>query len=211
MHPKLRMMFTSETKTMAKPQVVSPENKKLARYIAGVFGGQPHVTEYAHDTSDLTIGILWCADRPIRGVTSYSTVRLSDYPMFKDATEYPARIEIVGACATERDAFPNVLAAAAFCVMRTGTLLCPGALLPDYVSLYFPDTTVPHLYFTSPFLWADGPKRLDCGTKRVSWLMAIPISDDESTYLRQHGPDALEDLFVQRQIDVYDLQRQGVA
>ena len=43
---------------MSKPKVVSVDNKKVARHAAGVFGGEPHVTEYVHDTVDLSVGIL---------------------------------------------------------------------------------------------------------------------------------------------------------
>jgi hypothetical protein len=192
-----------------KPPVVSAETKRLAKYVTGVFGGTPHATEFAHDTEDLTIGLLHCADRPCKGVTSFSTIRLSDYPMLREGKEFAARIEIVGACASIDDDFANVLCSAAFCIMRTKQFIHPGACLENYVREYFDDTTVPHLYFTAPFLWELATQK--CDTKQVAWLMAVPISDAEKRFLEVEGDEALEDFFEKKQIDVYDLDRPSVV
>ena len=186
----------------------SPENKKIARHAAAAFGGAPKVQAYDHDHEPLSIALLSCADRPCEGVTAYSTVGLSDYPMIDaKGEEYPARLEIAGTCATENEEFANVLAAAAFCVIRTKRLLYPGAALAGYVREYFHDTTVPNLYFTAPFLWEETLKTLDCGVKKASWLLAVPISQSELEHLNQYGDDSLEKLFEAKQIDVFDLNR----
>jgi hypothetical protein len=124
--------------------------------------------------------------------------------------EFPGRLEIAGACASQSELFANVISAAAFCVMRTNWLCRPGTVMRGYVHEYFSTTTVPHLYFTAPFLWEDSLKTLDCESKRVSWLLAVPISDAELAYLSQHGDDALETLFEREQIDIFDLDRPSV-
>jgi antitoxin YqcF len=103
------------------------------------------------------------------------------------------------------------LAAAAFSTMRTGKVCHPSSVMPGYVREYFRSTTVPHLYFTAPFLWEASLRTLDCGTKKVAWLLAIPISDGELGYLERHGDEELEVLFEKKQIDVYDLNRSSVA
>jgi hypothetical protein len=41
----------------------------------------------------------------------------------------------------------------------------------------------------------------------VHCLMLLPISDAERTYLATRGIDALEKLFEERQIDIYDINR----
>ena len=190
-----------------KPKAVTPENKLVARHVLAAVGGTPQVNEYVHDTEDLTIDILRCVDRPTPGVTTYSTIRLSDYPMLKGRKEFPVRLEVVGACATEDEFFPNVLATAAFSIMRTKRLVQPGVVLENFVKEYHPTTPVPHLYFTAPFLWEENLKTLDCGTKKVAWLLAIPISESERKYLLDHGDSELEDLLEQEQIDIFDLRR----
>jgi hypothetical protein len=190
---------------------VSVENKAIAKHALKAFGGTPRVQAYHHDTESLSVDVLRCEDRPCGGVTSYSTIGLSDHPMLKDGKEFPARLEIAGACATVDQFFANILASAAFCIIRTHRLYPPGGVMPGYVREYYPSTTLPHLYFTAPFLWEDALKTLDCGTKKVSWLLVVPISDAECKYLEEHGDDALEDLFEKHQIDIFNLTRPSVV
>src|SRR3954451_2797196 len=97
----------------------SEENRELARYTAGVFGGTCKVQSYDHDYIELSMPILSCPDRPSVGATAYATVGLSDYPMFHDGKEFPARLELVGACDSDDPVYANILVAAAFCVIRS--------------------------------------------------------------------------------------------
>ena len=83
--------------------------------------------------------------------------------------------------------------------------------MPGYVADFLPSTTVPHLYFSAPFLWESSLKTLDCGTKKVSWLLAVPISDAEYEYLIEHGDSALEDLLEKQRIDIFDLTRSSAT
>jgi len=194
-----------------KPKRISNENKSVAKYLATAFGGKPQVQEYLHDTEPISVDILWCSGRPCEGVTSYGTIGLSDTAMSWGEGEFPTRIELVGACASKKNLFPNILASAAFCVMRTERLCYPGAVMPGYVRTYYRKSPLPHLYFTAPFLWAEKLKELDLGTKKVNWLLAVPISEEEYRYLDQKGDEALEDLFEHRQIDIFDLNRPSVV
>jgi antitoxin YqcF len=131
--------------------------------------------------------------------------------MLKNGEECPTRLELAGACASSDQFFANVLAASAFCIIQTQRLYSPGSVMPSYVREYYPSTTVPHLYLTAPFLWEDALKTLDCGTKKVSWLLVVPISDAENAFLDENGDAALEDFLQEQQIDVFDLSRQSVV
>jgi hypothetical protein len=42
---------------------------------------------------------------------------------------------------------------------------------------------------------------LDCGTKKVSWLIAMPISEAEQSYLAEHGDHAFERLLERQHCD----------
>ena len=190
---------------------VSVENKTVAKHVLKAFGGTPQVRAYHHHTESLSVDILRCDDRPCGGVTAYSTIGLSDHPMLQDGKEFPTRLEIAGACATAYEFFANILASAAFSIIRTQKLYHPGSVMPGYVREYYSSTTVPHLFFTAPFLWEDALKTLGCGTKKVSWLLIVPISDAEREYVKEHGDDALEDLFEKHQIDIFDLSRPSVV
>ncbi len=190
---------------------ISPENKKIARHVASVFGGIPRVNEYGNVSETRTVGILSCRDRPVEGVTSYSTIRLSDNAMPWGEQEFPARLELAGGCKNVATLFPNLLASAAFHIMQSDAVYHPGAVIPELVRQSEVSSTLPHLYLTAPFLWGEALNMLDCGTKHVTWLLAMPISEGEYTYLQHHGEDAFEHLLEDQEVDVFDPARPSVV
>ncbi len=101
------------------------------------------------------------------------------------------------------------LASAAFHSMRSGDVYHPGAAIENYVRLYFPDSPLPHLYFTSPFSW--DLRTFGAGSRTVTWLQAMPISAAERDFLKSDGDIALEQRFSAHAINVYDLNRPSVA
>jgi hypothetical protein len=191
-----------------KDAPISPENRMIAQYVAAAFGGTPRVGEYRDRSEQLTVGILYCRDRPREGVTAYSTIGLSDHLMKWGEGEFPTRLELAGACANTAENFANVLASAAFCIMRSDAVYHPGTVMPGYG---LPSSKLPHLYLTAPFLWEKELKTLDCGTKKVSWLLAIPISEPEYSYLKEYGDQAFERLLEEQHADVFNPERPSVV
>lgn len=189
---------------------ITIENKRIARHIADSFNGKPVVREFLHDNLPLRIDILSAQDQPESGVTSYGTIGLSDTPLSWGDGEFPTRIEICCAANSAFDFFPNILASAAFNIMRTGKLYRPGAWMPDYVQEYYKDTKLPHLYFTTPFVW-DDLVGLDLETKKVSWLLCFPISNSELSYLRDNGEEKFENLLENSNINIFNIERQSAV
>jgi hypothetical protein len=195
---------------MAK--AVSSDNKKIARMLAAAFGGTFSVVEFVHDSLPLTVDLLRCPDRPGEGVTSVGTIGLSDFPLNLEGEEYPVRVELVGAVASrDVDAFASILGTTAFCIIRSGRIVHPGSVLEDAVSVYIPESPLPHMYFTAPFLWEKELPATQLDTKKVAWLLAFPISQTELELLRAKGDSALEDEFEKHNIDMFDLYRRSVV
>lgn len=189
---------------------VSSENKQIARYASAAFGGSARVEEYKNNSDTLSVGILSCRDKPVEGVTSYSTVKLSDHPMQWKDGEFPTRIELAGTSLNTADFFPNILASAAFTIMQSDAVYHPGTVIPNVVAQHYPESKLPHIYLTAPFLWPHDLETLDCGTKTVSWLLAMPISEAEHRYLKEHGEHALEQLLEKEKTDFSDLDRVSI-
>ena len=190
---------------------VSSDNKVIAKTLATAFGVKPSVAKYWDDAHEASVDLLKCANPVETEVINYGTIGLSDRPLLQDGQEFPVRIEIIGAAYSQFDDFPNILASAAFYILRTGWFCSPGAVLRNAVESYRPDDAMKHLLFTSPTLWQDNLTTLTFEAKKVAWLMAVPISEAEKDYKDQHGADALEDLFEEHQIDVLDLTRKSVV
>jgi hypothetical protein len=194
-----------------KDAPISPENKLVARYVAAAFGGSPRVDEYLNASETLAVGILYSRDRPGQGVTAYSTIKLSDHPMPWGEGEYPTRLELAGLCMNTADFFPNVLASASFRIMQSEAVYYPGTVLTDIEYPRGVSPKLPHLYLTAPFPWEHELKTLDCGSKKVSWLLAMPISESEYSYVKEHGDQALEDLLEERRADFANPDRPSVV
>lgn len=190
--------------------MATDENKKLAQLVLGAFGGKPLVIEYQDDSEKLSIDIMSCADQPSPGITSYSTLGLSDFPMFQDDNEFPVRLELLAGCNTDVAWFPNMLASAAFYIMRTGWLCHPGVVLQIAIHPYAPDVPVQHLYFTAPFLWEDKLQTAQLETKKVAWLLALPITNDEYEYSKKNGDDNFEELLESVDVDIFDINRTSI-
>ncbi|GDY33845.1 suppressor of fused domain protein [Gandjariella thermophila] len=129
----------------------------------------------------------------------------------RDGAQFPVRVELVGACANNVDFFPNALSTAAFYVINDHLFCQPGTIFPRVIEMYDPDITMKHLMFVSPFIWGDAPHTLELPDKTVAWLLAVPIAEQERRYAETHGAEALEDLFEQAQIDIFDIDRDPVT
>jgi antitoxin YqcF len=189
---------------------ISSENKIIAKSASLAFGGKPSVSKYWDDNNASNIDILSTVNRPFDGVTSFSTIGLSDHSIeLTVELMKPLHVEIVGASATEYEPFPNVLATCAFCIINSKLSVSHGKVFRDIIKMYYPNSEMKHVLFVSPFLWED-LKTLEFPNKKVAWLLALPISENEYLFAQENGTDSLEELFEQREINIFDLERESI-
>lgn len=188
---------------------ITNKNKIVARTALEAFGGKPSVTKYWDDNNVNNVDILATIDRPYEGVTSYSSIGLSDYTIGYSVDEKDLRVEIVGACDKTFDFFPNIISSCAFNLINTKLSIYYGEIFKGVVKMYYPNSEMEHILFTSPFLWKR-LKNIDFSNKKVTWLLAVPISTKEFLYAEQEGIEALEDLLEQNEIDIFDIERKSI-
>lgn len=189
---------------------VYEENKAVARATLGAFGGKPTVMKYWDDNHVGSVDVLRSEERPQGGVTSYGTLGLSDHSIGLESRGNPLRVELVAACYSVYNVFPNVLATSAFCVINDSHQCRPGVIFHDVVAMYEQSGSMRHAICVPPFLWKGHLSALELRTKTVTWLMIVPISEQERRYAEGKGSDELEALFECKQIDVFDLHRPSV-
>jgi len=187
---------------------VSEEKKILARIALNAFEGNPNVTNYWDDNNKSSVDILSCKHEDIDGILSYSTLGLSGFSVGYEENKIPLRVEFVGA--SNFDCFPNILATCAFNIINSKFDCSFGTIYKDIVKMYLPNSPMKHILFLSPFLWEDKLKTIKFEKKQVTWLMAIPISEEEKNYVDKNGLKDLEELFEVNQINVFDLERASV-
>ena len=187
---------------------VSEENKVLARTALNAFEGKPNVSKYWDENNKSSVDILSCELKNIEGILSYSTLGLSDFSVGYEENRIPLRVEIVGA--SNFDYLPNILATCAFNIINSKFDCSFGTIFKDVVKMYLPNSPMKHILFLSPILWEDKLKTIKFEKKQVTWLMAIPISEEEKNYVDNNGLKDLEELFDENQINILDLERASV-
>lgn len=186
---------------------ISDANKTIAKTVAAAFGGSPIITRFWDDQHKSHVDILKCEESPVGGVDSYSTVGLSDWPLYQGEAEYGVRLELVAACGCTFANFDLALSTAAFCIINSRWFCFPGAIFRYVLAMYDCSPTMRHFLFVPPFLLENDLNTIDLVEKKVVWLLAIPISEAERQFAVENGSDELENLFVASRIDIFNLHR----
>jgi hypothetical protein len=187
-----------------------PESQRLAaRVAATAFGGSPRVQRYYDEPGEYRVDLLTCDERPTPGFSTYSTVSLHQS---KDLLEQSdIRVEMAGVASTNLTEFPNMIASAAFNVIKDGWLAAPGVVFPSLVRRYGLSATLEHVLWVEPFPWDQlGSVELG-GALSAHWLLGIPISESERQFLLDRGFDVFEALFEDRRVEYFDLSRKPVV
>lgn len=183
-------------------------NKIIAQKAFEALGGKPQVSRYYNKAGTYKIDILQCDDRPDEGVSSYATIGLSDFTIGLSSGNKELRVELLGACDKGKVKFPNILAYLSFEIMTQGK--CGyGQIWENFISEYYPNIDMRHLYLMSPFLW-ENLQTLEFEDKKVAWLLLVPISDAEAQYADENGAEMLEEQLEKADIDIFNLGRKSV-
>ena len=188
---------------------VSDKRRGVVREAAKAFGGEARVERFYDESESRSVDILTCPDRPSRGFSTYSTVGLHEAPNVLEGDDI--RVEVTGVAAPGVAEFPNMLASAAFFVMKEAWLCAPGVVFPGLVSDYGLSSTMEHVLWTPPFPWEElGSVRI-ADDLNVHWVLAVPISERERKFLLERGYDALGALFAEHELEYFDLERESLV
>jgi len=182
--------------------------RSVGRYVQDIFGPDASALLYGDDDNEYSVAILHGPDCPDWGTTSYSTVGLSNF--FQDVNGASVRVEVISASATEVVDYPLALSSCFFEHVKNSTNIIYGTVIPDILEQYNLSPTLKHFTFVAPFLW-QGLSRAKIAGEDVLWLYAIGITDAERRFLAANGIDELEKLFVEQQIDLFDISRASVV
>jgi len=183
----------------------------VAHKVMEAFGGRPKITTHLDVGEQNSVSIAGLTDCPEPGITSYSTVSLSDFPIYLTGREFESRIEIAGAAPSQVDHFAEALGTAAFCVIKDRWACHPYAIFPDVMAMYDLSATMAHVMFMEPFFWPALEDSVQFPDRLVTWLQMIPISESEYRFAESESPAALGQLFEDQEIDVCDLRRKPVV
>jgi antitoxin YqcF len=178
--------------------------RDLGKTFRSRFGSETKVVRFGDDGGANDVFIVSGQNCPIPGVTSYASVGLSRNT--QPAALKDVKVEIVAACATATPYIDNLVSSCVFDSVKNDSTIVYGACIPNIIVQYGISTTLKHVTFVAPFPWRD-LNRVEVEDETVYCLLMLPISDAERRYLIECGIDALEKLFNEKQIDIYDIKR----
>lgn len=177
----------------------------LIEKLAPILGIEKKIYTYGDETENHKIRILTCPDPTDEEVRFFSTIGLAELAPENHHTE------ILGACYSDFEYFGNIISSIAFFIIKDKWKSAEGSVFETLVEMYYPKSEMKHIYFTSPFLWEDKLEAFSVEGISVRFLLAIPISDKELEFLTKNGKEALEDLFEENEIDIFNLNRKSVV
>jgi hypothetical protein len=188
---------------------IAESGKAVARAAAAAFGGAPRVDRFYDEDESHSVDQMTCDGRPMAGFTTYSTLTIHTVPNLLDDAD--VRIEMAGVAGDHVATFPNMIASAAFRVIVDRWLCAPGVVFQGLVSEYDLSSTLQHILWVPPFPW-EQLGAVELGDElAVHWLLAVPISEAERTFLNEHGYNVFEALMADRQVEYFDLERPSIV
>lgn len=183
--------------------------RELGRAIRAKFGrSSTKVVRFGDDKGENDCFIVTGWDCPIRGVSSYASIGLSRHE--QKAGNISVKVEILAACASSTPNIDNVVASCVFESVKNNSNISYGSHIKDIIKQYKISETMENVTFVDPFIWDDF-QRISIHEEDVVFLLMLPISGNELKFLDSFGIDALEKIFLDRQIDVYDINRPSVV
>lgn len=194
---------------MGKPKP-PPTTRRMSDFLKARFGPESATYAYYDDSERHVVAVVEAPGVPHPELTTFATASLHAAPNVLEARDIRVELLIVGS--RDRPELANVVATAAFFVLKDGWLAAPGVVFPNAISEYVPDATVPHLMWTEPFDFGDlGTVAIPDLTAEVHLLQAVPITDAEREFVLREGFDALSRALVSADAEHFDLYRASVA
>ncbi len=199
---------------MMTEKKINNENKEIANYITTIVGVNRTVQRFWDEGKNNSLDVFTCDDPINPDVKFYGTIGLSSYPneiKMKDNSQKNIPIEFLMTGYDSFDRVPNIISTSGFFLSKNKWKCQPGTVFKSVVEMYYQESEMKHILFTTPFLWMDKLQPLTLESKTVHWLLGIPISNSELNYKIENGYLGLEELFEKNEIDIFDLYRESVV
>lgn len=182
-------------------------NKTIAKYELSFIGGKPEVNRFYNADNTKSIDVLSVNDAE-SDRTTCATIGLNDVDIGLTVEDKSLRVELIATAYLEADQLGCIISSIAFDIIDAG-VCTHGMVIPNVVNAYIKDTEMKHALLMSPVFWPEY-KTLEDDDSIVAWLMMIPISDSERTYIEKNGIDSFDRLIELKKSDVLDYNRKSL-
>lgn len=187
-------------------------SRKIFQHVVDSMGQRPTIGRHWDEPEKVFVDVASAVDHPGRGMTTYTTLSLSNKaPPKGSRLPRGVRVELIASAPTAQEAVENIVATSAFCISKTRWLSHPGEVFPDVVKMYYPKTALPHVLLAHPWPWGRDLELIDFGTRIVTWLMVVPISEGEYQFAIKSGSGELVAKLREAGIESSDVKRRPVV
>jgi hypothetical protein len=187
-----------------------PTRRAVSDFLKSTLGGESQVRAYYDEAERHVVAVVESAGTPDPALSTYVTASL--HAVSNTMNGRDIRVELLMVVPEAEDRAGNIVATAAFCVMKDGWLAAPGVVFPEAVREYVPDTTVPHLMWVEPFDFPDlSSITLDGVDPDVHVLQAVPLTEPERVLLHGGGFETLAKRLESAEASHFDLHRESVC
>ncbi|MBE6853202.1 MAG: suppressor of fused domain protein [Ruminococcus sp.] len=187
--------------------------EKMINVLKETLGGVQKAFSYQRQDAEHKLDILYAKGSPARNYLTASTLGLVNRTTgYQDSnTGKDIRAEIIMSSYGGNDMAGKILSTAGIGIYQTNIRYGYGTVLKGVMELYFPNSDMKHLFLMlPPPVWGKAFGVTDADDSIITFLYALPISQAECDYMAQNGIDALQNCFVEKNIDMFDLERKSI-
>ena len=183
------------------------DNRDIYRYTRQFVGGDASVFAYYNSNKSKSIDIMTSTNTMFTKVDVYSTIGLSETDIGLKAGGRNLGVELIGVGDKGDEITANIVATVAFDIMDEKDCFW-GKVFPNVVSEYDITYDSKHVVLLTPVFWQDY-QQFEDDEKVVAWLLVVPISDAEKSFIEKRGINAFEDILARQGTDITDRKRKS--
>ncbi len=187
--------------------------EKMVDALREVLGGDQKAFSYQKEDAPNKLDIMFAKGSPSRNYLTASTLGLVNRTTgYKDSnTQKDIRAEIIMSSYGGTDMIGKVLSTIGIGIYTNNLQYGYGTTLKGVLEGYYPNSDMKHIFLMlPPPIWKQSLKVIDFDDSIITFLYALPISEAECDYMREHGVDELQNVFVKENIDMFDFNRKSV-
>lgn len=183
------------------------DNKAVAKHELSFLGGKPKVNRHYNVNNDKRIDVL-SVNTSASNDAICTTIGLNGVDIGLISRNKSLRVELIATANIETDQLGNIVSSIAFDIMDT-SICSYGMIIPNVINYYIKDTEMKHALLMSPIFWPNY-RAFEDEDVIVTWLMIVPISDSERSYIEKNGIDSFDHLMEFKKIDIINYYRKSI-
>lgn len=183
------------------------DEEQVYRHIRKFVKGKSETRRFHNKNKGKNIDIVTSTESIYREVAVHNTIGLFKTDIGLTVDERSLRVELISVGDRDDDLMAEIMATVAFEIMDSGSCY-RGKIYKNAVAVYDATYDAKHIILLDPVFWEYEPLKVE--DYIITWLLLIPISDEELRFLEENGIPALEELLSEQSTDITNRKRKSI-